>query len=134
MKKSLKGVITVEMSYLVPIILLLFVLVIRTVFYYHDKNIILGAAAETAVLGAQLERKPDEQGRTDLAGFYQERISGKLILFSGSSAAVSKSGGRICVEAAAGSGRMRLRIVQRAAIVEPEKKIRQKRLIEGIVD
>lgn len=52
-KRSFRGVITVEMSYLIPIVLIIFLLVVYTVFYYHDKNILIGAASETAVTGAQ---------------------------------------------------------------------------------
>lgn len=55
-RKTVRGVITVEMSYLIPLILLVFILIIETAFYFHDKNILLGAAAETAVVGAQAER------------------------------------------------------------------------------
>ena len=77
--KAVKGVITVELSYIIPIILSVFMVIIYTVFYFHDKNILIGAAAETAVLGAQLERKPDESGQTDLTGFCRQRIAGKLI-------------------------------------------------------
>ena len=54
------GVITVEMSYLIPIILALFLTVIYTTFYYHDKIILFGAAGETAAVGAEMERMPDE--------------------------------------------------------------------------
>ena len=82
-QRGLKGVITVELSYLLPMILMIFLMVVYVTFYYHDKNILIGAASETAVVGAQLERKPDENGKTDLSGFYQERIRGKLILFFG---------------------------------------------------
>ena len=89
--KTLNGVITVEMSYLIPIILMVFLLTIYSVFYYHDKNILIGAASETAVLGAQMERKPDEKGQTDLETFFQDRIHGKLILFSGAQVDVSTS-------------------------------------------
>ena len=82
-ERGLKGVITVELSYLLPIILMIFLTVVYVTFYYHDKNILIGAASETAAVGAQLERKPDENVQTDLAGFYQDRILAKLILFSG---------------------------------------------------
>ncbi len=130
LKKKVRGVLTVEMSFLIPIILLIFVVVIETVFYYHDKNILLGAAAETAVVGAQTERKPDEAGETDLSAFYQERIEGKLIFFSGAAADISKQGGRIQVEVTAKRNRMKIHIVQQSAVTEPEKTIRRVRLLK----
>ena len=39
----------------------LFVIIIHTVFYYHDKAIIGGAAAESAVMGAQYVRRYDKK-------------------------------------------------------------------------
>lgn len=115
--KNVSGVITVEMSYLMPIVLLIFAMTVHTVFYYHDKNILIGAAAETAVVGAQMERKPDEA--IDLNGFFSERISGKLILFSGAEVTIEISGKRVQVEARAENGKRVVQIVQRAVVVEP---------------
>lgn len=129
---TLKGVLTIEMSFLASIILMIFVLVMYTIFYYHDKNILIGAANETAVVGAQLERKPGADGQTDLAEFYQERIRGKLILFAEAQADVSVSSTKVEVNVSASKGNMRLRITQRAAITEPEKKIRKKRILENL--
>ena len=48
-QRWLKGSFTVEMAFLMPMILFLIMGCIRISFYYHDKNIIAGAAYETAV-------------------------------------------------------------------------------------
>ena len=50
----------IEMSYIMPLFFSLFVIIIHTVFYYHDKAIIGGAAAESAVMGAQYVRRYDK--------------------------------------------------------------------------
>lgn len=133
MKKErgeLKGVITVEMSYIVPLVLLLFLTIIYVVFYFHDKNIILGAAEETAVLGAQLERKPDENGQNNLSEFYQERVGGKLILLPKTKVRVEVVGDTVVVSADAKRGWMAVAICRQMPILKPEKKIRFKRLME----
>lgn len=130
---TLSGVITIELSYLMPLILFLFVTVMYTVFYYHDKNILIGAASETAIVGAQLKRKPDENDLADLSDFYQERIQGKLILFAGAQAEISLSDKRVDVKAYAARGKMKIQTIQKAPIVKPEKKIRQKRILEELV-
>ena len=51
-QRWLKGSFTVEMAFLIPMILFLIMGCIRISFYYHDKNIIAGAAYETAVTGS----------------------------------------------------------------------------------
>lgn len=132
MAKNVSGVITVEMSYLMPIVLLVFVMTVHTVFYYHDKNILIGTAAETAVLGAQMERKPDET--IDLNEFFSERISGKLILFSRAEVTVEISRKQVQVEARAENGKRTIHVIQRAVVVEPEKNIRRKRIAENMTD
>ena len=45
-----KGSTVVEMSYLAPVVLLVWMAVIFGLFYYHDKGILTGAAYETAVV------------------------------------------------------------------------------------
>ena len=56
---------TVEMSFLTPIIMLLVMSSIYAFFYYHDKNIIAGAAYETAVVGA-IRREKNRVRRPEL--------------------------------------------------------------------
>ena len=111
------------MSYIMPLLLLLFLFITYTVFYYHDKLILNGAAAETAVLGAQLERKK-EAADYDLEEIFEERIKGKLIYMTDVDVSVQRDEDEITVSAAAQKSVMRLNICQKAAIVKPEEKIR----------
>ena len=77
---------TVEMSFLMPIIMLLVMSSIYAFFYYHDKNIIAGAAYETAVVGSNKAReKPGSQTGTgdksgtdaaELETLFQSRVNG----------------------------------------------------------
>ena len=61
MKKfHVQGSMTVEMSFLMPMVLFLIMGCILTAFYYHDKNILSGAAYETAVVGSTRREKKME--------------------------------------------------------------------------
>ena len=122
-REDVKGSATVEMSYIMPLLLLLFLFITYTVFYYHDKLILNCAAAETAVLGAQLERKK-EAADYDLEEIFEERIKGKLIYMTDVDVSVQRDEDEITVSAAAQKSVMRLNICQKAAIVKPEEKIR----------
>ena len=122
-REDVKGSAAVEMSYIMPLLLLLFLFITYTVFYYHDKLILNGAAAETAVLGAQLERKK-EAADYDLEEIFEERIKGKLIYMTDVDVSVQRDEDEITVSAAAQKSVMRLNICQKAAIVKPEEKIR----------
>ena len=91
----------IEMSYIMPLFFSLFVIIIHTVFYYHDKAIIGGAAAESAVMGAQYVRRYDKN--YDIEAFFQEKIQ---------------------VFAEAKRSFMKTNVKRTADIVNPEKKIR----------
>ena len=132
-KGTLSGVITVEMAYLMPMLFLVFLFTIYGVFYYHDKVILFGAASETAILGTQVERKPDVSGQTELEEFFQDRIRGKLILFPSAQVSVTVSSNQVEVSVNATKGSMKIKTEQKASIVVPEQKIRRKKIIEKLV-
>ena len=128
---GLRGSVTVEMAYILPTVIMIFLLIVYTVFYYHDKNILNAAAGETAVLGAQLERQRGKEG-TDLQNFYRERTGSKLILLHLTGVNITKSKKQVEVQAYAQKGQMRVSVVQRAVITKAEEKIRLKRKLEAL--
>ena len=132
-KQYVRAILTVELAYLMPILFSIFVLVIHTTFYYHDKNILLGAASETAVVWARVMRNENEEVSTDAESVYQERIAGKLILFSGVSANISETEEQVVVSANAQSGIFSVEVCGRAVVVRPEEKIRKKRILENLI-
>ena len=121
-KRELKGSAVVEMSYIIPMILFLFVMIIHAVFYYHDKAVLNGAAGETAVLGAQTARRKGTE--YDLEEFFYIRTEGKLIYMTDPDVSVEEDEESVTVKASAARSFMRLSIYQRALIVKPEEKIR----------
>lgn len=129
--RAVRGSITVEMAYILPSVILMFLLVVYTVFYYHDKNILNGAAGEIAVVGAQYARQKGEE-EPDLQGLFRTRIDRKLILLQLAGVEVSHNKKQIEVLAHAGKGWMRVSVVQRAVIPNPEEKIRRKRQLESL--
>lgn len=129
-----RAVLTVELSYLFIILFSIFVIVIHTVFYYHDKNILQGAVNETAVLWAQLERRQDKYTDMSAETFCRERINGKLILFSGISVSVEQTEEEITVIVLAEKGFMKVSVQGTSTIMKPEDKIRKKKILEGWVE
>ena len=134
---------TVEMSFLMPIIMLLVMSSIYAFFYYHDKNIIAGAAYETAVVGSKAREKPDSQtGSGDRSGtdvaeletLFQSRVNGKCILLSTIQGQVTVEGDEVCVRAQGTWRKMKVSVEKRAAITEPEKKLRDIKKIKEFVN
>lgn len=122
-EKYVKASVSIEMSYIMPLFLFLFLLIIHTTFYYHDKAILNGAAAETAVLGAQLERRK-ETVDYNLEQIFRERTAGRLIYMTDVNASIEKQEEEIIVSATVRKSGMELKICQRAVITKPEEKIR----------
>ncbi|MEE1086873.1 MAG: pilus assembly protein [Schaedlerella sp.] len=132
--RGLRAVLTIELSYLFALLFFIFIVVIHTIFYYHDKNILLGTACETAVLWAQLERREDEVISSTPEEFYQGRVSGKLILFPEASVRVTRSEEIIEVAASAQKGMMKVKVHGTAEIMNTEEKIRKKRIIDNWIE
>lgn len=117
----------VEAAYLFPLIMVVWMLILFVLFYYHDKNILAGAAYETAAVGSELAHEEDlPEGK--LRQYFQERIQGKLIFFPDASMAVEARKDRLKVTANARSKRMSVSVSESAAITEPEKLIRKSRI------
>lgn len=125
----IKGSLTVEMSFIMPMVLLLVMQCILAAFYYHDKNIIAGAAYETAVAGSVKAREKNGIKEGELNALFEERIGGKCILFPGAEAKTAVSETEITVTAHTSVRRMKLSVVKKARITEPEKYIRDLRRI-----
>lgn len=121
-----------EMSFLMPIILMLIMSTILAAFYFHDKNILAGAAYETAVVGSTKAREKEGVTQAELEKLFQERARGKCILFSRANARVSVSEKEIRVDVSARKGRFALSAVKKAAVTEPEKHIRSIRRLKEI--
>lgn len=130
MGKRAQGSMTVEMSFLMPMILFLIMGCILAVFYYHDKNILSGAAYETAVAGSTKAREKGGVTKEELEQLLQDRVRGKCILFSGVQAAVSVGKDEIEVTAAASGTGMKVSVSKRAAVTDPEKYIRNMRRLK----
>lgn len=125
--RELSGVITVEMAYIIPVILMVFFLCVMGIFYYHDKEIIASCAYEAAVIGSTKARETDDVTSDLVTAVFEERIRGKCILFAGVQGSSQVSEDMITVQADAAKGYMRISVTARAAITEPEKKIRRYR-------
>ncbi len=132
--RVLKGSMTVEMSFLIPIILLLIMSSILASFYFHDKNILAGAAYETAVAGSTKMREKDKVTEGELKSLFRERAGKKCILFAGSSVSASIGKSEICIKASARKGRFGLSVIKKAAVTDPENHIRDVRRVKEIAD
>ncbi|MGN1267349.1 MAG: TadE family protein, partial [Dorea sp.] len=113
-EKTFIGSMTIEMSFIMPMILGILMLSIWSGFYYHDKNILAGAAYETAVVGSTKMRQKEAPDVSELTTMCQERIGRKCIFFGKVTPKVLIDDEEICVQVTARKGKFRLKIEKRA--------------------
>ena len=131
---KLKGSTVVEMAYLMPVVLLCWMAVIFALFYYHDKNIIGGAAYETAIVGSEEWRWKKEIEDGKMEQYFQKRIENKLIFFDTVSVETVVVKDEFEVTAGAQKRKMRVSVKRSAALTVPEEKIRRKKVLQEIVE
>lgn len=131
---KVKGSTVVEMAYLMPVVLLCWMAIIFALFYYHDKNIIGGAAYETAVAGSEEWRwkKKIEEGKMEQ--YFQKRIKNKLLFFDGASVETAVIKDTFEVSAGARKKKMKLSVKRSASLTLPEEKIRRKEILKEIIE
>lgn len=128
--RRVKGSTTVEMALLMPMIFLVFLLVIRTTFYYHDKSILNGIAYETLTVAVQTARNPKPE-EADVEAFCRKKAQGKLIYFSSPEVSLESTKEMAKVQITASRGKMKIRVLRQANVPYPEKKIRLKKKVES---
>lgn len=107
---------------IVPILLFLTATVMTTMFYYHDKVIIEGAARETAVKGA--DRSGMEEA--ELKKECQRILKNKMIWFPKASVSVSKEKTTVSVHIRAQHRKMKTETTVEYPVTKPEQWLRGK--------
>ena len=122
--KTVRGVATVEMAYIMPVVLLVFVMLVYTTFYFHDKNILLGETAEAAVVGAQKERMLSGLDGGAVGNYFTDRARRKMILLTQLQISISTDGDDVIATASASHGRMKVAVKRKQSKMNAETYIR----------
>ena len=137
-KSKVRGSEMVEMAYLMPVVMITWMFVVFILFYYHDKNILNGAAYETAVAASEVWHEKQALPEGQMEQYFQDRIAKKMLYFGSASAEISSGEKEITVAASASTWRMSISASKKQAITEPEKLVRMKRagktFLEGMKD
>ena len=80
-RRTCKASTVVEMAYLMPVVLLCWMLVVFALFFYHDKSVIAGAAYESAVMGTELWAEETGYRSAKIEDYFREIIYVFLTIF-----------------------------------------------------
>jgi len=133
-KRTCKASAVVEMAYLMPVVLLCWMAVIFALFYYHDKNVITGAAYESAVVGTELWAEETEYRSAKIEEYFRKRLNGKLLFYKNVEIYVLVNRTEVGVEVSAIKHRMTLHVEEQVAITQPEKVVRDKLILKETVE
>lgn len=128
MRKGLKGSLTIEASFLVPLILFVFGVLLHMLFYYHDKNVIAGIAYETGVYAAGRQ----EVDEAEAERHFQSRVKGRLLLFDTVKSEIHMEEKQVQIVCRAKRNAMSLRSECTMSRTEPEDYIRSIRKLEKL--
>ena len=123
----MKASATIEAAVACSVFFLSFFLVIRGVFYYHDKNILMGTAYEAAVVHSQKKRSPEACTIAEAEQSFEIAARKRMLLFSAVNLTIEETDQKITVQGIAWKGKMKISVSQSAAVTEPEKFIRNMR-------
>lgn len=130
----MKGSVTVEMLYIMPVFFLVFLTTVYSTFYYHDKAVLYGAAHETAAVVSIWDRRARGVSNGDVTSLCQERIQGKLILFSGANISASVDDKKVVIEVGASKKFMKVLVQTTCVVTRPEAYIRSLRSVGDVID
>ncbi|MCP1102447.1 hypothetical protein M2454_000945 [Aequitasia blattaphilus] len=126
MKNRVKGSTTIEMAIIAPMILLVFMMIIYCIFYFHDKNILLGVANEVASVGSMKMRTEGEEVLSELDAFLSERIQKKCILLQVTDYKIKVLENEVYVSIYAKKKQLKVRVERRMEVARVEKEIRRR--------
>lgn len=122
--QKIKASFTVETACMFPVLMLIFVSAVYLAFFFHDKNILQSASAETVSLGSERMRLLEPLKEEELEKYFRERVRGKLLYFSGASADVSCTEKYVEIKAKAVGVRMHIQTGAKMKITVPEEQLR----------
>lgn len=125
---------TIEMSYLMPMILLLIMSSIFGIFYFHDKAVLSGAAYEAAAAGGTKAREEAGVTAGEIEALFYERAGNKCILFDRIEVSASVEDDEIRIQGTGSKRGMTVSVLKSMPVTKPEKKIRDIRRLKGAVN
>lgn len=128
MKKSVRGSFTIEAAVIIPLILLVFVVSLNGLFYYHDRSVLAAAAYETVAVGSGRTEWEEEK----LDTYFQNRIKGRTLLFSNVESEVKITEKQVKIFCYAGKNGLSISVKRVMQRTEPENYIRNLRKIGKI--
>ena len=124
---KVRGSVTVEMSFLVPIIFSVIVIVIQLLFYFHDKIILEGVVYETVTVCSGKEEITEDE----VESYFSEALGKRLLMFGSVDSEVILSEKEIKMSCSSERNNMRVNVSASMKRTNPVTVIRAARFVKG---
>lgn len=121
---GLQASFTIETACIFPVLIIVFMSAIYLAFFFHDKNILQSAAVETVSLGSERKRLIEPLKEEELEQYFEERVHGKLLYFSGAVSEVKYTEKYVEITAKAFGRRMRIQTEAKMKVTVSEEQVR----------
>ena len=125
---KVKGSITIEASFVIPLFLLVFMVSTYCLFYSHDKSVVGAVAYETVSVASGREDIKVEE----IEAYFADRVEGRTFLFDKISTEVEMTSENVKLTCSGSKRGMSFTLKQEMKITEPEDYIRTIRKIEKL--
>ena len=125
---KLKGSVTIEASFVLPLFLFVFMISTYCFFYSHDKSVVGAIAYETVAAASGREDIKVEE----IEAYFVERVEGRTFLFDKISAEVEMTSENVKLTCSGLKRGMSFVLKREMKITEPEDYIRNIRKIEKL--
>lgn len=130
--KQVKGSMTIEMTYIMPVILLVFAVTIYCTFYLYDKNILCAIAYEGVVIGKNQYATATGIEEEELEKFPLENGENRLLFFVLDDVKIEVEEDAIGIDLHVEKGIMGITVSQSMPLVEQEAYVRKMRLLKEL--
>ena len=100
----MKASATIEAIVACSVFFLSFFLVVNGLFYYHDKNILMGTAYEAAVVQSQKKRSPETCTVGEVEQSFERAAKRRMLLFSKVDLTIEETDQKVTVRGTASKG------------------------------
>ncbi len=123
-KKRFKASTTIELAYMMPIVLLAFTSIIYLAFYFHDKSILYSTLMEGTIIQKQQLHVQEPIKEADLEKHIKYQLSNKLLFFKLSSLNIVVTSEQINIEAIIEKHNLKIKEKNQRLLKRPEDNIR----------
>lgn len=130
--KKLKASTTIELAYMMPVVLLVFTYIIYLSFYFHDKSILYSVLVDSTMIQKQQLRAQQPIEKTDLEQNIQKQLSKKLLFFKLKNLDIVITSKQITIKAVIEKNKLKILEKSQMRLEKPEDNIRTVNRIEGV--